>query len=210
MRVLRDLLQTIFKLASFGVLIAFVMKVFFVDIYVMPHNGMAPPLLYGDRILVWRRAKADMGDIVMCSHPSKPDATVIGRAVAFTGHSISVDPRGQLTVDDDSATIEGLGEVRFYDETREKLFYMKLGTINYRMKHRHEFFVESGGYFEIPLTTLERGIYLLGDNRSDSWDDSREFGEVDPRLCEGEIFMRLTPAPERADDIHHGYFEFVH
>lgn len=210
MRVLRDLLHFIFRIASFAALIAFVLKVFFVDIYVMPHNGMAPTLVYGDRILVWRRAKPDMGDIVMCAHPSKPDATVIGRAVAFTGHTISVDPRGQLTVDDDSATVESEGEVRFYDETREKLFYMKLGTIDYRRKHRHEFFVESGGYFEIPAITLERGIFLLGDNRSDSWNDSREFGAVDPETCHGEIFMRLMPAPERADDIHHGYFEWVH
>src|SRR5262245_1820903 len=117
MRVLRDLLQLTFKLASFAALIAFILKVFFVDIYVMPHNGMAPTLLYGDRILVWRRAHADMGDIVMCSHPTKAEATVIGRAVAFTGHTISVDPRGQLTVDDDSASVETEGEVRFYDET---------------------------------------------------------------------------------------------
>ena len=73
MRVLRDLLQTIFKLASFAALIAFVLKVFFVDIYVMPHNGMAPTLIYGDRILIWRRAKPDMGDIVLCSHPTKPE-----------------------------------------------------------------------------------------------------------------------------------------
>lgn len=210
MRALRSLLQAILKLASFLALIAFVLKVFFVDAFIMPHNGMAPTLVFGDRILVWRRAKPDMGDILLCQHPGKPEATVIGRAIAFAGHTIDVDSRGQLTVDDDIATVEGEGDVRFFDQTREKLFNMTLGTINYRSKHRHEFFVEQGGSFDMPSHAIERGIFLLGDNRSDSWDDSREFGEVDPATCHGQIFMRLAPAADRGDDIQHGYLEFLH
>jgi signal peptidase I len=210
MRALRSLIEAILKLASFAALLAFVLKMFFVDMFVMPHNGMAPTLVYGDRILVWRRAKPDMGDIMLCQHPSKPEASVIGRAVAFAGHTVSVDPRGQLMVDDDAATIEGQGRVRFFDSTREKMFNMQLGTIDYRRKHRHEFFVEEDHSFEITPRTVEHGIFLLGDNRADSWDDSRDFGEVDPATCHGEIFMRLVPAPERGDDIHHGYFDYLH
>jgi signal peptidase I len=210
MRVLRGLLEGILKLASFAALLAFVLKMFFVDVFVMPHNGMAPTLIYGDRILVWRRAKPDMGDIVLCDHPSKPEASVIGRAVAFAGHTISVDPRGQLMVDDDAATIEGEGDVRFFDSTREKSFNMKLATIDYRRKHRHEFFVEQDHTFDMPSRTVEKGMFLLGDNRMDSWDDSREFGEVDPATCHGEIFLRLAPAPDRGDDIHHGYLDYLH
>jgi signal peptidase I len=210
MRALRSLIQVLFQLASLAALVAVVLKLFFVDIFMMPHNGMAPTLVYGDRILVWRRAKPDMGDIVLCQHPTKPEASVIGRAVAFTGHSISSDSRGQLTIDDDTASIETLGDVRFFDATREKLFNMKHATIDYRRKHRHEYFTEQDRPFVLPLYTVQRGIYLLGDNRTDAYDDSRDFGEVDPATCRGEIFMRLTPAAERGDDIHHGYFDFIH
>lgn len=210
MRALRSLLEAILKLASFAALVAFVLKMFFVDMFVMPHNGMAPTLVYGDRILVWRRAKPDMGDIMLCQHPGKPEASVIGRAVAFAGHTVSVDTRGQLMVDDDASTIERGGEVRFYDQTREKMFIMTLGSINYKRKHRHDFFVEKDASFEITPLNVQRGIYLLGDNRADSWDDSRDFGEVDPATCHGEIFMRLTPAPQRGDDIQHGYFDSLH
>jgi signal peptidase I len=210
MRAIGSFISAIFKLASFVALIAFVLKVFFVDAFVMPHNGMAPTLVYGDRILVWRRAKPDMGDVVLCAHPGKPEASVIGRAVAFAGHTIDVDDRGQLTVDEDAASVEGEGDVRFYDVTREKMFNMKLGSIDYRRKHRHQFFVEDGRTFDMPAHRIERGIFLLGDNRSDSWDDSREFGEVDPATCHGVVFMRLMPADERGDDIHGGWFQFIH
>jgi signal peptidase I len=211
MRALGGLLQLLVKLATFAALAAVVLRVFFVDIYVMPHNGMAPTLIYGDRVLVWRRAKPDFGDIVLCEHPRRPEASVIGRALAFAGHTVSTDARGQLFVDEDRASVEGEGTVRFYDVLREKLFNMGLYSMDYRGKHRHEFFVEDGRTFSVPTFSVERGMYLLGDNRSDPYNDSREFGEVDPAHCKGEIFMRLTPAPSTTpDDIHHGYLDYVH
>ena len=211
MRFVRDLLQLLVKLATFAALVGVGLRVFFVDMYVMPHNGMAPTLVYGDRVLVWRRAKPDFGDIVLCEHPRRPEASVIGRVLAFQGHTVSTDSRGQLFVDDNRASVETEGTVRFFDATREKLFFMRLASMDYHGKHRHEFFVEDGYSFNMPTYSVERGMYLLGDNRADSYNDSRDFGEVDPATCKGEIFMRLTPAPQTTpDDIHHGYLDYVH
>ena len=211
MRALRDLLQTLLKLATFAALVAGVLRIFFVDVVEMPHNGMAPTLIYGDRVLVWRRAKPDLGDIVLCEHPDKPEASVIGRALAFVGHTVSTDDRGQVFVDDSRASVEAVDTVQFYDVLREKMFTMKRASIDYRGKHRHEFFIEQGEQFRLQTFGVEHGMYLLGDNRSDTYNDSREFGEVDPARCRGEIFMRLTPARRtEPDDINHGYFDFVH
>ena len=211
MRGLRDLLQLLLKLATFAALVAAVLRFFFVDVVVMPHNGMAPTLVYGDRVLVWRRAKPGLGDIVLCEHPRRPEASVIGRALAFAGHTVSTDSRGQVFVDDSRASVETEGSVRFYDVLREKTFTMQLASIDYHGKHRHQFFVEDGMDFSLATFPVERGMYLLGDNRSDPNNDSREIGEVDPTRCRGEIFMRLTPAPHaQPDDFNHGYFDYVH
>ena len=211
MGALGDLLSLIIKLAIFAAIGAGFLHLFYVDNLVMPHNGMAPTLVYGDRILVWRRAQPDMGDIVVCEHPSRPGVDVIGRAVAFAGHTISTDSHGQLFVDEDHASVEYLGVARFFDVTRDRMYTMQLSSIDYNRKHRHQFFVEDGYGFAVRPYQVQRGIYLLGDNRTAPYDDSREFGEVDPARCHGEVFMRLRPARKTTeDDIHHGYLDYVH
>jgi signal peptidase I len=210
MRTLRSLLGALFRLATYLLVVATVMRVFFVDVFEMPHNGMAPTLLAGDHVLVWRNGKPDLGDIMLCQHPARPEASVIGRVVAFAGHTVSTDTRGELYVDEDRGNIEWQPDVHFFDTTRQKLFDMRHGTIDYGRKHRHDFFVEQGTTFQVRTYTVQRGIYLLGDNRSDSWDDSRDFGEVDPAKCKGQVFgWYALSAPERHDDVAHGYVGFV-
>lgn len=204
------LLSLIVRLAVFGAIAAGVLHLFYVDNFVMPHNGMAPTLVYGDRLLVWRRAKPDMGDIVVCEQEARPGFPVIGRVVASAGHVVSTDTRGQLFVDESRASVENVGTVFFFDATRQKLFTMQLGTIDYNRKHRHQFFVEDGYGFAMGSHTVERGVFLLGDNRAEPFNDSREFGPVDPAKCHGEVFMRLVPAPKQNDDIRHGYLDYVH
>jgi signal peptidase I len=213
MRAIGSLLRGLFTLASLLAAVAVVFKLFFVDVIMVPHNGMAPTLLHGERVLVWRGADVDMADIVICSHPARPEASVLGRAIAFAGHTVSSDEVGNLVVDNDRASTEYEAGVRFYDDTRNKLFNMKHGFIDYRHQHRHEFFLEEGYDFSLRTYAVNRGVYLLGDNRSDPGDDSREFGEVDPRTCQGQVFMRLTPAapsPDSVpDDLHHTYLDWI-
>jgi signal peptidase I len=206
---LGEVIRGLFSLLSVLAAVAFLLKVFYVDIVEVPHNGMAPTLVYGDKVLVWRNASVDMGNIVICEHPANPQASVLGRAVAFAGHTVSNDRGEGLMVDDDRASLEWEGSMNFFDVTREKLFSMRLGSMDYRRQHRHQFMVESGTSFELTSYHVDRGVYLLGDNRSDLIDDSREFGEVDPARCRGQVFMRLSPAPPQNDDIRHGYLDWI-
>jgi len=212
MDTLRGLLRGCLWLAGLSALFVGVMRLFFVDVLLVPHNGMAPTMTYGERVLVWRRAHVDMADVVVCEHPADPEQRVLARAVAFAGHTVGSDGNSNLLVDSDHANIEWQGSLRFFDVTREKLFTMRLGSMDYMRHDRHEFIIEQGTALWLPSYRVEQGVYLLGDNRTDSIDDSREFGEVDPAKCHGQVFMRLTPAPpydEAEDDIRHSYLQWL-
>lgn len=203
-------LRKLLTLLSWALAIAGVLKLFFVDVIRVPHNGMAPTLVYGDLVLVWRNATVDMGDVVLCEHPARPEASVLARAVAFAGHTVSTDAYGYLMVDDDRANIEWDGDMRFYDVTREKLFSMRAGHINYLRRHEHRFMVETDTTFNLGSYAVDHGVYLLGDNRADPVDDSRDFGEVDPARCKGQVFLRVKPAPRQEDDVRNGYLDVIH
>lgn len=203
-------LRKLLVLATWALAIAGVLKLFYVDVIQVPHNGMAPTLVYGDLVLVWRNARVDMGDVVVCEHPSRPEASVLARAVAFAGHSVSTDAYGYLLVDEDRANIEWEGDLRFYDVTRQKLFNMRAGSIDYMRQNRHRFMLEVDTTFNLGTYAVNHGVYLLGDNRADPDDDSREFGEVDPARCKGQVFMRVRPAPQQDDDVRNGYLDVIH
>ncbi|MFI5307719.1 MAG: S26 family signal peptidase, partial [Polyangiales bacterium] len=145
----------------------------------------------------------DMADVVVCQHPVRTGELVIGRAVAFAGHSIHTDYNGMLYVDRDQAAVQVEGRVGFYDETRKRLYQMQRGLVDYFGKHSHEFFIEENDRVNVPSYTVDKGVYLLGDNRSERSFDSREFGEVDPNRCTGQVFLRWTAAPGNEELGHH-------
>ena len=154
-------------------------------------------------------ASIGMADIAVCEHPSRPGQLVIGRAVAFAGHTISTDRLGALSVDDDRTVTGVSGGALFYDRTRKRQFDMLLGNISYFGKHDHETFMEKGRSFVVPRYTVQRGVYLLGDNRTESAFDSRAFGEVDPARCLGQVVMRVRPVEESVTALKHGRYELV-
>jgi signal peptidase I len=177
---------------------------------VIQDNGMAPTLVYGDEVLIWLGAQADMSDVMVCEHPARDGALVIGRALAFAGHSIQTDENGRLYVDKDMATSQAEGHARFYDVTRKKLWDMHMPRMDYFERHDHLYFLEVGDELRVPEYHVEKGVYLLGDNRSETQFDSRAFGEVRPERCLGQVFMRLRPAPtESGDDLNHGYLDVI-
>jgi signal peptidase I len=210
MQVIGDLGKFLSFVATLCVVGGVLAHLFFVDVYTVPHNGMAPTLVMGDKVLAWRHATPDLSDVMLCEHPSRVGDTVLGRVIAFPGHTVSTDRFGNLQVDSDRANIENIGTLRFYDESVKKLFMMHLGEIEYNRRRGHQYFLEEGTTFQLTPNTLEHGLYLLGDNRSHEWDDSREFGEVKPDTCTRQVFLRLKPAPSRDDDVSHSYFSLVH
>ena len=204
-----DTAKFVLNAAAVVVIALTLLRLFFVEVMVVEDNGMAPTLVYGDEVLIWSSAKVDMADVVVCEHPAKSGALVIGRAIAFAGHTVSTDHNGMLYVDGDQAATQGDGRIRFYDVTRKKQWDMDLRQIDYFGQHSHAYFQQHGGAFALPTYHVEKGVYLLGDNRSESSFDSREFGEVNPARCLGQVFMRWKPAPSRGDDVEHGRLDII-
>jgi signal peptidase I len=192
------------NVAAVLVIAGVLLRMSFIELVTVGDNGMAPTLVYGDEVLVWKGARVDMADVVVCEHPVRSTETVIGRAIAFAGHTVHTDRNG-LYVDRDQTTTQPVARKRFYDVTRKRLYDMDLSQISYFAKHDHEFFVEHGESFSLPTYAVEKGVYLLGDNRSEAGFDSREFGEVNPDRCLGQVFLRWKPAPPAPEDeiVHH-------
>jgi signal peptidase I len=186
-----------------------VVRLVFMETVVVADNGMAPTLVYGDEVLIWKGAEIGMADVVVCEHPVRTGALVISRAIAFAGHTVSTDINGMLYVDKDRTTTQPQKEMRFYDVPRKRLWDMRLYLIDYFGRHSHLFFIQLGDRLRLRTHTVERGIYLLGDNRSEVSFDSREFGEVQPDRCLGQVIMRLRPAPPRGDDLTLGYLDLI-
>jgi signal peptidase I len=206
---IKGLVTAALYVAAFAAVVGGFLHLFFVDVYTVPHNGMAPTIVYDDQVLVWRHAGVDMGNVMLCEHPAVPGQLVLGRAIAFAGHTVSTDGRGNLFVDSNRATNEQLGTQRFYDVTLNKLFIMTLTSIEFAGLHTHSTYTEEGSTFALNQYEVNQGVYLLGDNRSDPIDDSREFGEIDPVACKGQVFMRWRPAPRQDDDIDHFYLDII-
>ena len=185
-------------------------RVLFLTPVIIQDNGMAPTLVYGEEVWVWKGATVDMANVVVCEHPSRPGQLVIGRAIAFAGHTVSIDHHGMLYVDKDR-TVSGVdGDTLFYDRTRKRQFDMLIGAIDYFGRHDHQTFLEKGSSFHLSTYTVTRGVYLLGDNRSESSFDSRAFGEVDPSRCLGQVAMRVRPVEESVKALGHGRYEMIH
>lgn len=185
------------------------LRLLFMEVVVVQDNSMAPTLVHGDRALVWKGASIDMADVVLCEQPGRSGVLVVSRAVAFAGHTVRTDHNGMLYVDDDRTTTHVDGRVRFYDVTRERLWDMELRSMDYFGRHSHAYFIEHGALFRLMPNRVEKGVYLLGDNRSGTDHDSRSFGEADPERCLGQVFMRLSPGPSRGDELAAGYLEFI-
>lgn len=206
---MKGLIQAVLWIGGACGVVAGILRAFFVDVYTVPHNGMAPTAVYGDKVAVWRKAAADFGNVMLCEHPAEPGNLVIGRVLAFAGHSVSSDRLGNLYVDSDRATTEPLGPKRFYDVTQNQLVEMEMMNVEFGTNPTYTVFKARDSTFELGATQIEQGMFLLGDNLTSPMTDSREFGPVDPAGCKGQVFMRLKPAPANDDDIDHGYLQFL-
>jgi signal peptidase I len=204
-----ETIKFVLNAAAVVVIALALVRLVFMETVLVQDNGMAPTLVYGDEVLVWKNARIDMADVVVCEHPVRTGAQVISRAIAFADHTVRTDTNGTLYVDKDRTTAQPQKGMRFYDVTRKKNWDMQVYLIDYFGRHDHTYFIQRGDRFQLRTYTVEKGVYLLGDNRSELAFDSRDFGEVDPERCLGQVFMRLRPAPARDDDLAHGHLDWI-
>jgi len=203
---LSKLLMNFAALVVIGCLVVFVL---FMKRITVETNAMAPTLVYGDEVLVWKHAEIERTDVVVCEHPVRSDEWIIGRAIAFPGEKIQTDHLGTLTLNRDRPPVNLHGTKLFYDATLNKQSTMIFGLIDYASRYSHAFFIEKGTHLQILPAVVNRGIYLLGDNRSYVGFDSRELGEIDPDTCLGQVVLRWKLGPDTGDDLEHSRFDII-
>jgi signal peptidase I len=207
MNLLRGLLKLALWLGAVALVIGAVLKIFFVDILYVGHNGMAPTLVRGERVLVWRDAEPKFGRVMLCRLPSSGEH-VIGRVVGTSGREIG-SSRGRLTIGGKTPPVDWQGTVEFFDEDtgRTEQYHFGMEDISVLA---HPILEKEIGSFRIRARSVGEGrVYLLGDNRSHLGQDSRSFGDISAESCLGSVFLRLTPTEQSREKFGHRYVQLV-
>ena len=202
----------LFKVLAFlavvgGIAIA-VLRTWFVDVVTVAHNGMAPTMILGDRVLVWRDARIERNDIVLCRHPRDATRWVLGRVTAEPGSSVDVQ-RGQLVIGGHRVSHDIRGIFPFTDTETQQTQRMVWGLEEFSDYEEHLFFQPEGRQLNLRAMANISGLYLLGDNRGHIGEDSRAFGVVQPASCRGVVFMRQTAAEGLPQEITHGALDIL-
>lgn len=193
---------------AFVIIIAVILKIVFFDVAVVGHNGMAPTLLRGERILINKKGKLEVGNIAVCKHPTE-EGYVVGRIAAKPGSWIT--SKGP-TLDIDGTKIEYKrhGATTFYNPDIDKEDELEWGSEYYGPSAHRIFMAKTKPKQEVRRTLVQDGkLYLLGDYRAYMGQDSRVYGPVDEITCRGTIMMRLTPVDGLNEELKHGYFELI-
>ena len=196
-----------------------VLRVGFVDVITVGHNGMAPTIVAGEQVALWRGAKIETGDIALCAHPGQAGRYVLARVIARVGQRVSSE-RGQLLVNGETVMRDARGTMRFYDAaTRHMARYDY--SIEMFGNNKHPIFLSEHTTFELPERRVRTGLFMLGDNRGYRGEDSRAYGEVDESTCKGVVFLRLVPVQAESvadgeangasmgDDLEHGWLDYL-
>jgi signal peptidase I len=184
-----------------------VLKTWYVDVVVVGHDAMAPTLIAGDTVLVWRGSEAEHGAVMLCHHPTIDARYVIGRVVGRNGADLTVD-RGRLRIEGSFPENQWSGTVQFRDPS---------GRFQQPMRWGHEqlgndfhlIFMREGGELRMRPIANYDGLYLLDDNRTYVGEDSREFGPVPESRCIGRVFMRVAMSEATPPEIENRRFQII-
>lgn len=196
-----------FLAAVVGIALA-VLRTWFVDVVTVAHNGMAPTMILGDRVLLWRDARIARNDIVLCRHPRDATRWVIGRVAVEPGGSIELQ-RGTLVLGGRRVSADVRGTVSFTDGETGRTQRMRWGIEEFSDYQEHLFFQPDDRQLYLTPMANVGGLYLLGDNRGHVGEDSRAFGVVQAQSCRGVVFMRLTAAEGLPEELPHGPLDIL-
>lgn len=151
-----------------AVVLAFFIRYFIVELYMVEGPSMRPTLLNGERLVVnkfvYRFKQPDRGEVIVFRYPKDPSRDFIKRVIAVPGDSIEIKEgrvflNGQL-----------LNEPYILEKTK-------------------------GSY---PLATVPaRTIFVMGDNRNNS-EDSRfkDVGFVSNEMIKGKAVVVFWPVDQ--------------
>lgn len=167
----RPLIQEAFEwVESLVVAMLFVVLVFtFVGRTVIVDGpSMLPTLRDKDALVVTRLTGAPKpGDIVAITKLSAIDRPLIKRVIAVGGQTIDIDG--------------GTGDVYVDGRLLSEPFI-------------NEYISPDPYYDEIfPMVVPENGLFIMGDNRNNSWDSRSSLGVVDEKNVLGKVVFRYLP-----------------
>lgn len=130
-------------------------------------NSMLPNFSGGDRVAcVHSFSGYERGDVIIISHATRKDESIIKRVIAVGGDTVDIDfYKGTVSVN---------GQV--LDEP----YVNTLTNLNYDMT--------------FPVTVPEGKLFVLGDNRNDSLDSrSTDIGFINENKVLGKVVFRFYP-----------------
>ena len=182
------------------------LRYFFITPVVMTDDGMAPTLLAGETVLMWKTdAAPEFGDILVCRHP-RSTGYEVGRFIARPGMTISAH-RGKLHIDGQTPDRNWQRTLRFtpHGETRPREVILGMEAMGI---YEHPIMQDSQLGYRARDIRVRDGIFLMGDNRLPHNFDSRTYGPVDAATCIGHVFMRWRPAPDRLE-FENGFLDVI-
>lgn len=171
------------------------------------HNAMAPTIVAGDRVLVWKTQTFSLGDIALCRHPAQAGRYVMARVLGKPGHQLTME-RGSFRINGEAPERDYRGQLEFEDAVQNRRVRMTWGSESV-LSHDYTFFERENRPPRMRSHRVRRGVFLLSDNRSAGGEDSRSFGEVDPQKCIGIVFLRVTVSDWTPAEVEHHSFQFL-
>ncbi len=158
-RVLREVAQTL----VLAIFLAFVLRFFLIDTYLIDGPSMEPSLHQGERLLVnkitYHLRRPVPGEVVVFGEPGRDNRSLVKRVVAVEGQTLEIR-QGRVILDGDVLEEE---------------------------------YIINPGNDSLPPQRIPAGsVFVLGDNRANSW-DSRYFGSVPIRDIRGMAMLVFWP-----------------
>lgn len=179
----RNLIEWVFVIGG-AIVIALLVRTFFLQTFWIPSPSMSPTLIENDRVLVnklsYRLHDVNRGDVVVFERPKNEQGAgsikdLIKRVVGVGGDKVSIRD-GAVYVNDrklDESYVQGLQTLYDGACTSPEVNLDGLAT--------------QDGW-----TVPEGHLFVMGDNRTNSH-DGRCFGPIDEDLVVGRAFVIIWP-----------------
>ena len=195
-------------IAGFVIALALIAKFFFVDMAIVGHNAMAPTMLTGERVLIWKRGEPKLGAMSVCTRP-RVGGLAVGRVVATSKMSVAADDN-RLRINNKALDVNLKSSTAFYNADHDQNDSLQTAIEFLTENEDYMVFLNSIRPMSIAPTRVPDGhVYLLADNRGYPSADSRSFGAIPVSSCRGNVVFRLTPSPGLSSELEHGYFELL-
>ena len=202
---MKEALKVVVWLIVIGAIVVFVLRKYFIARATAVDEGMAPTILSGDEVAVWKHATPAIGNIFLCVAPDD-GSLIMGHVVGKPGMTVE-EKRGNFFLSGEPIATTVSRTLDFYDTDLDVAVNVEMGIAEYANVHQ-PFFRQPGDATSFAPVTVPPGhIYLLGANWASEHHDSRFHGTVPISACIGQVFVRLKPADDHGADLGHGYLD---